>query len=165
MMEGVVPLAASTAEIVAEAPVPRAFTVIVALFVPLFIVIVEPVTPATIQLAADDVSASPKMKLPRDRLVSSVTVRGAVMLLANVAVPLTPPAIVLFSQLVLRLHRPLASTFQLPGVCARASLQVARPTRATAMLTAGKSDGMATRSDVKGIDVRMVVHLVEGLRD
>jgi hypothetical protein len=33
------------------------------------------------------------------------------------------------------------------------------------MLTAGKSDGMATRSDVKGIDVRMVVHLVEGLRD
>jgi hypothetical protein len=63
------------------------------------------------------------------------------------------------------LQRPSASTFQLPRVCARASLQVARPTRATAMLTAGKSDGMATRSDVKGIDVRMVVHLVEGLRD
>jgi hypothetical protein len=45
------------------------------------------------------------MKLPRDRLLSSVTVRVAVMSLANVAVPLTPPAIELPSQLLPLLHR------------------------------------------------------------
>ncbi len=134
MMEGVVPLSASVDEIVTVAPVPRELTVISALFAPLFIVIGA--VPLTTQLAAVDVSASPKMKLPRDRLVSRLTVRLAVMLLANVAVPLTPPAIVLFSQLVVTLQSPSALTFQLPLVCARASLQVAIAKRIAAIAAA-----------------------------
>ena len=136
MMDGDV-LLASTAEIVAVAPVPRALTVSNALFVPLAIVtVVPPVTGDTIQLAADDVSASPKMKAPRDRLESSETVRLAVMLLVKLAVPLTPPAIVLFSQLVLRLQRPSASTFQVPRVCPSAG-PAARATSKAAASPAG----------------------------
>ena len=153
MMDGVVPLAASTAEIVAVAPVPRALTVIIALFVPLFIVI--ELVPLTIQLAADDVSASPKTNRPSDLLVSSVTVRLAVMLLANVAVPPMPCPIVLFSQLVVPLQRPSASTFQLP-FCAKAGPESDAPSR-----PASRSEGMAARSDVRGIDDRMVGHRVD----
>ena len=152
-MDGVVPLAASTAEIVAVAPVPRALTVIIALFVPLFIVI--ELVPLTIQLAADDVSASPKTIRPSDLLVSSVTVRLAVMLLANVAVPPMPCPIVLFSQLVVPLQRPSASTFQLP-FCAKAGPESDAPSR-----PASRSEGVAARSDVRGIDDRMVGHRVD----
>ena len=160
MMDGVVALERSTAEIVAVAPVPRALTVIVALLVPLFIVIVEvplKVTPVplTIQLAADDVSASPKTNRPRVLLVSSVTVRLAVMLLANVAVPPIPCPIVLFSQLVVPLQRPSASTFQLP-FCAKAGPESDAPSR-----PASRSQGVAARSDVRGIDDRMVGHRVD----
>ena len=131
MMDGEV-LETSTDAIVAVAPVPRALTVIVPLFTPLFIAIVEPLT---IQLAADAVSASPKTKRPMDRLVSSVTVRVAVMLLENVAVLPMPPAIVLFSQFVVPLQRPSASTFQLP-LCAKAGPATRAESSATARVAA-----------------------------
>ena len=134
MIAGEVPLPPSVDEIVTVAPVPRALTVISALLVPLLIVIGA--VPLTIQLAGDDVSASPKMKLPRLRAVSRVTVRVAVMLLANVAVPLTPPAIVLFSQLEVPLQRPSASTFQLPRVCAKAGPATRAENRAPASVAA-----------------------------
>ena len=61
MMDGMLPPPAITDEIVAVAPVPRALTVIVPLFVLLLIVNVEPLT---IQPAADVVSASPKTRFP-----------------------------------------------------------------------------------------------------
>jgi hypothetical protein len=138
MMDGEV-LEASTVEIVAVAPVPRALTVIVALLVQFAIVIVCVLALTTIQLAADDVPESPKMKLPRDRLLSSVTVRVAVMSLANVAVPLTPPAIELPSQLLPLLQRPLASTFQLPGVCAKAGPATRTENSAPARVAARRS--------------------------
>src|SRR6478609_7897004 len=105
---------AITEEIVAVLLVPRALTVIVG--VPAVRSSVRILAPEMVQLAAEEISPSPKVMLPIVRTASRVTMRSAVMSLVKFAVKSAPLAALPLVHLVEsdQLALPILSKLQVP---------------------------------------------------